>query len=93
MNLAVVIAARTVSAFLSIFSLLLLVRAILSWVESLQDNPICEFLDKITEPIVAPVRALLHKMEFFRNSPLDLAPLTVMILISLLQGLLSIFVV
>ncbi len=38
---------------------LILVRALLSWVNPDPFNPIVQFLDKVTEPILAPIRKAL----------------------------------
>lgn len=92
MELAIFIVARTVSVILSIFSFMVLLRAIFSWIDSLRGHPISEFLINVTEPIVAPVRKFLHKFDIFRNSPIDLSTLFVVILISLIQTILSIAV-
>ena len=38
---------------------LILVRALLSWVNPDPFNPIVQFLNKVTEPILAPIRRVL----------------------------------
>ena len=38
---------------------LILVRALLSWVNPDPFNPIVRFLNKVTEPILAPIRKIL----------------------------------
>lgn len=38
---------------------LILVRALLSWVNPDPFNPIVQFLNKVTEPILAPIRKVL----------------------------------
>ncbi|MCK9431105.1 MAG: YggT family protein [Candidatus Omnitrophica bacterium] len=37
----------------------MLIRALLSWVSPDPDNPIVQFLEKYTEPILAPIRRIL----------------------------------
>ncbi|MDD5128040.1 MAG: YggT family protein [Candidatus Omnitrophica bacterium] len=37
----------------------MLIRALLSWVSPDPDNPIVQFLEKYTEPILAPIRRVL----------------------------------
>lgn len=91
MTLAVSIAARCAYAILSILWLMLLLEAIFSWIDSLRDHPIYEFLQRMTEPFVAPMRALLRKFAFFKDLPLDLSHLFTMLLITLLQSLLQSF--
>ena len=38
---------------------LILIRALLSWVNPDPFNPIVQFLNKVTEPILAPIRKVL----------------------------------
>ena len=38
---------------------LILIRALLSWVNPDPFNPIVQFLNKVTEPILAPIRKIL----------------------------------
>ncbi|MDD5253378.1 MAG: YggT family protein [Candidatus Omnitrophota bacterium] len=44
---------------MGIFYWLVLIRALLSWVSPDPDNPIVQFLEKYTEPILAPIRRIL----------------------------------
>ena len=92
MDLAVSIAAKTAYAMLSILLLLLFVEAILSWIESLRTHPIYEFLQKLTEPFVAPMRALLRKFEFFRSIPVDLSHLFTTLVVIILQSIVASFI-
>lgn len=92
MDMAITIAAKCAYAMLSILWLLLFLQAILSWIESLRDHPIYEFIQRLTEPFVAPMRALLHKLEFFRNLPLDLSHLLTMLIVMLLQSVVATFI-
>ena len=48
---------------------LILFRAIISWVSPDPFNPIVQFLHRVTEPILEPIRHLLPSM------PIDLSPL------------------
>ena len=91
MTVAVAIAAKCAYALLSILWLILFLEAIFSWIDSLRDHPIYEFMQRITEPFVAPVRALLRKIELFRNLPIDLSHLFTMLLVTLLQSIVSAF--
>lgn len=91
MNLAVSIAAKCVYALLSVLWILLFLEAILSWIDAVRDHPIYEFLQRITEPFVAPMRALLRKIAFFRDLPIDLSHLFTMLLVTFLQSLMTSF--
>ena len=44
---------------LGIFYWLILIRAVMSWVSPDPFNPIVQFLEKSTEPILSPIRKIL----------------------------------
>ena len=47
---------------LDIYFWIILIRALLSWVSPDPFNPIVQFLDKITEPVLAPIRRIIPPM-------------------------------
>lgn len=69
---------------LSLYSLVLFARIVLSWVSLPPDNPIVRAVEQVTEPVLAPVRRLLPSTGGF-----DLSPLIVLFAIHLLKLLLS----
>jgi len=71
---------------LDIMIWLIIARAILSWFVPLGKNAWSRILVDITEPILAPVRSLLTRI---MPIPIDLSPIAVILLISLLQRLLG----
>jgi len=71
--------AYVVNALLFIMYWLILIRALLSWVNPDPLNPIVQFLMRVTEPVLEPVRRLLPPM------PLDISPIIVFIFIIFLQ--------
>ena len=73
---------------LSILQLAMLVRALMSWIPSLQGSQLQGFLYQITEPIIMPFRRLLWKIPAVRSFPLDLSFLAVWLLLSLVAQLL-----
>ncbi len=70
---------RILDIILMMMYWLILVRALISWVNPDPFNPIVQFLYQVTEPILAPVRRLLPMMAF------DLSPLIVFFAIMFLQ--------
>ena len=70
-----------------IFDLLLLVRAVCSWVPSFRESVVYRASYTVTEPILRPIRDLLYKIEWVRRCPIDLSFLVVVLLI---QGMMSI---
>ena len=71
--------ASLVSILLTIMWWLVLVRALLSWVNPDPFNPIVQFLMRVTEPVLEPVRRLLPPL------PLDISPIIVFFIIMFLQ--------
>ena len=70
---------------LNIVSLAVLVRALLSWFYPVGKDPWTRLLVDVTEPLLAPVRALLSRI---MPIPIDFSPFVVLILINILQGML-----
>ena len=55
---------------LKLYSYILLIRVILSWVNPNPYNPIVQILYRLTEPVLAPIRRVLPPMGGFDLSPL-----------------------
>jgi YggT family protein len=70
---------------LTVISLAVLVRALLSWFYPVGKDPWTRLLVDVTEPLLAPVRMLLSRV---MPIPIDFSPFVVLILIRLLQGML-----
>jgi YggT family protein len=77
----------TLSLLLSVLELLMLARAILSWFPVDEDNPLPRFLHAVTEPVIAPVRAVLERLNLFQGMPIDMSFFFTFILISILSML------
>ena len=71
--------AQVVDVLLSIAYWLVLIRALISWVNPDPFNPIVQFLQKTTDPILNPVRRRLPSMAF------DISPIIVFIAIIFLK--------
>ncbi|MBI4083591.1 MAG: YggT family protein [Candidatus Lambdaproteobacteria bacterium] len=67
----------------SAFSLLLIVRVVLSWVSPLPTNELARWVYRLTDPVLAPVRAVLPSL-----GGLDFSPLVALIAIQVLERLL-----
>lgn len=74
--------AQILSAVLSFLSLLIIVRAIVSWVSPDPYNPVVQFLYKTTDPILTPIRRLMPMMA------IDFSPLIALLVIMFLQSFL-----
>jgi YggT family protein len=71
--------AKMVDIGLTIFYWLILVRALISWVNPDPANPIVQLLERTTEPILAPIRRLLPPMA------IDISPIIAFLIIIFLK--------
>ena len=73
---------QLLDALLGAYSLILLGKAIVSWFPVNPKNPIVRFLDRLTEPVLVPVR---------KNVPpiagMDLSVVLVLVVISILRNM------
>lgn len=73
--------ANLVNFLLWAYMWIIIVRALLSWVNPDPFNPIVRFLHQITEPVLRPIRYRLPNS----GMGLDLSPLIVILIIYFLQ--------
>jgi len=74
---------RTLIALLELTSILLFIRAILSWLPSGMGK-FYKIVYSITEPVLLPFRRLFERLGIGRNLPIDLSFLAAIIFIRLL---------
>ena len=73
-----------VRLLLEMFYVLLVVRAVLSWVPGVR-NRLTDFVYMVTEPVLSPVRNLLNRSRFGNLSlPIDLSFLVVLFILTFL---------
>ncbi len=77
--------ANILDILLTILYWLILIRALISWVNPDPNNPVVQFLYKTTEPILEPVRRILPLN--FRFG-IDISPIIVFLLIMFLKSFL-----
>ncbi len=65
---------------LTLYSYIVIARVIMSWVNPNPYNPLVQFVYKVTEPILAPIRSVLPPM-----GGMDLSPLVVFVAIWFLR--------
>lgn len=76
---------KVLEVILSILYWLILIRAIISWVNPDPFNPIVQFLERTTEPILYPIRRfLLGGFKF----GIDISPIIAFLLIMFLRSFL-----
>ena len=73
-------------AVLKAVELILIIRAIMSWLPI--PGGIIDVLEAVTEPIILPARVLFEKLGISLPIPIDLPFLTTLILIPVLESML-----
>lgn len=74
--------ARMAELLLSILYWLILIRALISWVNPDPFNPVVQFLTRTTEPILNPIRRILPPMG------IDISPIIAFLVIIFLKSFL-----
>ncbi len=80
---------KTALAILGVIELAMFLRAILSWFAS-PESRLLDFLYSVTEPAIAPVRALCEHFGWFEDLPIDIPFIITMLLLSLIETLIEI---
>jgi len=73
---------------IDIYTIVLIIRAVISWVQPNPDNPIIQFLYRITEPVLFPIRRTLLRYRSMRNTGIDFSPLVAIILLYVVKSVL-----
>jgi YggT family protein len=71
-----------IARLVDFYSLVVLVRVILSWVSLDRRNPLGTIVVGLTEPVLAPIRKAIPPM-----GGLDLSPMVLLIALQILKGL------
>ena len=91
MTAFIYVVTKLVSVFLGAEQLLMMFRAVLSWLPVDEDSNISNFLFAMTEPVIYPVRMVLDRFEGLDEFPIDLSFIISFMLLSLVQILLPTF--
>ena len=73
--------ASVLDTVLSIYTWVVIIAALISWVSPDPYNPIVRFLHAVTEPVFRPIRRIIG----FRLGPIDVSPLIVILVIMFIQ--------
>ena len=74
-------AAKVLGVLLNIYMWVIIIRALISWVNPDPYNPIVQFLTRVTEPVLRPLRKLVPTWKM----GVDLSPLIAILIIYFLQ--------
>jgi len=69
---------------LSVYKWIVIIAALISWVNPDPYNPIVRFLYAITEPVFRPIRRIIG----YRLGPIDISPIIVILVIIFVQSFL-----
>lgn len=77
----VIALANVLDIILDIYKWVVIIAALISWVNPDPYNPIVRFLYSVTEPVLRPIRRIVG----FRLGPIDISPIIVILLIIFIQ--------
>ena len=77
----IVALAKVIDIVLTVYTWIIVVRALISWVNPDPYNKIVIFLYRVTEPVLGPIRRRLP----MRNIGIDFSPIIVILVIIFLQ--------
>ena len=83
---------RAILSLLRVYEILFILRAIMSWFPMMQAGGFTQMLYTLTEPVIAPIRALLHKIPALASFPIDFSVLVAFLLIDVLRTLILIII-
>jgi len=76
--------AKIVDTLLEVYKWVIIIAALISWVNPDPYNPIVRFLHAVTEPVFRPIRRLVG----YRLGPIDISPIIVILAIIFIQSFL-----
>lgn len=88
MTTLVFILVKTVSVLLLALEIMMLARAITSWLPFDEESGLIKFIYTVTEPIIMPVRSLLERSDAIASLPFDLSFMITYLILIIVQILL-----
>lgn len=85
LNSILYVVSQVVYLAVVLMSFMIMLRAIMSWFITDDDNRIYNFLIAVTEPLIIPIRSILERFEFFRQLPIDMSMFFTMLILSIIQ--------
>lgn len=76
--------AKILDIAMTMYMWIIIARAVISWVNADPYNPIVQFLYRVTEPVMAPIRRWIP----FGNTGIDFSPIILILAIVFLQSFL-----
>lgn len=72
--------AQLLSAFFTIYTWVLIIRVLITWVSPDPFNPVVQFLMKATDPVLEPLRRVIPSI-----GPFDISPVVALLILQALQ--------
>jgi len=79
----IIILCNLLNIFLTVYSFIVIITALMSWINPNPYNPVVRFLYKITEPLLRPIRRVISL-----RLPVDISPLILLLIIYIIQNFL-----
>ena len=80
----IIAVAKIADTLLEIYKWVIIIAALISWVNPDPYNPVVRFLYSVTEPVFRPIRRLIG----YRLGPIDISPIIVILAIIFVQSFL-----
>lgn len=77
----IIAVAKVLNIILELYQWVIIITAIISWVNPDPYNPIVRFLHSVTEPVLRPIRRVIG----YRLGPIDVSPIVVILAIIFIQ--------
>ena len=71
----------------TIIEYVIFARVLISWLPIPKENKLVQILYMVTEPILAPIRALVEKSSFGKNMMFDFSPIVAFLLIGIIRNI------
>jgi YggT family protein len=78
--------ARFISFVIEVYAFIIMIRAIISWVNPDPYNPIVQILFRLTEPLLSPIRRALFRST--GNMRIDFSPFIAIMLLYIIKRIL-----
>jgi YGGT family. len=82
-GILIIILGNLLNIFLTVYSFIVIITALMSWINPNPYNPLVRFFYKITEPSLRPIRRVISL-----RLPFDISPLILLLIIYFIQNFL-----
>ena len=80
--------AQVLDTFFWVYTWVVIVRALISWVNPDPWNPIVQTLNRLTDPLLEPIRRKMFRMIGYGGLGIDLSPMILIVAVYLLGNVL-----